>query len=252
MGLHYYLIGANARDIQLYKSGKKPSRGTRDIDFAVMLPDHASFDEFKEVLFTRGFEAAHGNQPFRIYHKESNTVVDLVPYGQIALDSTISFADRKVELSVLGMEEVGAQVEAFQHPDGYSIPVSPAQGIVILKFIAWSERPDRTKDLTDIADLLDSAWSLNEYEAYIDHLDLFEDNFDEIYAGPRIIGRKMQVILAANSQLEERMLKMITSDLSQEVGPISRAIVNTSKKTVEQAKQILKNLLKGITEESQV
>ena len=35
---HYYLIGANARDVQLYKAGQKPNRGTADIDFAVMIP----------------------------------------------------------------------------------------------------------------------------------------------------------------------------------------------------------------------
>ena len=30
----YYLVGANARDVQLYKAGIKPTRGTADIDFA--------------------------------------------------------------------------------------------------------------------------------------------------------------------------------------------------------------------------
>jgi predicted nucleotidyltransferase len=36
-GIAYYLVGANARDVQLYKRGIKPSRGTADIDFAIIL-----------------------------------------------------------------------------------------------------------------------------------------------------------------------------------------------------------------------
>jgi predicted nucleotidyltransferase len=37
-GYDYYLIGANARDVQLYKAGMTPTRATGDIDFAVMIP----------------------------------------------------------------------------------------------------------------------------------------------------------------------------------------------------------------------
>lgn len=33
----YYLIGANAIALELLKEGIKPSRGTRDIDFAIMI-----------------------------------------------------------------------------------------------------------------------------------------------------------------------------------------------------------------------
>lgn len=35
--IKYYLVGANARDVQLYKAGIKPTRSTADIDFAVIL-----------------------------------------------------------------------------------------------------------------------------------------------------------------------------------------------------------------------
>lgn len=49
-GIKYYLIGANARDVALYNAGQKPSRGTKDIDFAVMLPDMDAYEELKEQI----------------------------------------------------------------------------------------------------------------------------------------------------------------------------------------------------------
>lgn len=46
-GIKYYLIGANARDVQLYKAGVKPNRGTADIDFAIMLPDIEKYNALR-------------------------------------------------------------------------------------------------------------------------------------------------------------------------------------------------------------
>lgn len=42
----YYLIGANAIALELLKHGIKPSRGTRDIDFAIMI---SNTDEYEKI-----------------------------------------------------------------------------------------------------------------------------------------------------------------------------------------------------------
>jgi predicted nucleotidyltransferase len=54
-GITYYLIGANARDVQLYKQDIKPTRGTADIDFAVMIPDFEIYNSIFKTLCTKGF-----------------------------------------------------------------------------------------------------------------------------------------------------------------------------------------------------
>lgn len=46
----YYLIGANARDVQLYRAGIKPARNTADIDFAIMVPDINKYQSLFNVL----------------------------------------------------------------------------------------------------------------------------------------------------------------------------------------------------------
>lgn len=54
----YYLIGVSAIALQLLKEGIKPSRGTKDIDFAVMVSSLKEYDTIRDALSIRGFKAA--------------------------------------------------------------------------------------------------------------------------------------------------------------------------------------------------
>lgn len=251
-GISYYLIGANARDIALYKAGAKPSRATADIDFAVMVPDHASFEELKAALKQQGFEDTKGLMPYRLFHTKSQTVIDLLPYGQIAQDYTVSFTERQVALSTVGMTEVASATEVFEHPEGFSIPVSPSHGLVILKLIAWSEKPSRTKDLGDIAALLETAWPLYEPELFVEdsaYADLFDaEDFETSTAAAQVMGRKMQEVLQLNDALRTDILSMFEAELKKETGPISIAIATAMDRDIAFAQSILKAIHKGIIE----
>jgi predicted nucleotidyltransferase len=201
-GIVYYLIGANARDVQLYKAGIKPARGTADIDFAVMVPDFQVYDSLFEALVGYGFRKVHEN--YRMIYDKTDTVIDFMPYGKIEQDYTVTFVERNLTLSVLGFKEVGEKTENFSPiEETYTIPVSPVEGILILKLVAWNERPDsRNKDLEDIAFLLKNGWDIYENEAYENHLDLFDEHFEQTKVAARIIGRKMKPILALNTKLK--------------------------------------------------
>ena len=74
-----YLIGAAAKDLQALRSGIKPVRYTNDIDFAIMVPDHAAYQAIMQDLLDQGFHATR--QPYRVVHTATDTVVDLLPYG---------------------------------------------------------------------------------------------------------------------------------------------------------------------------
>lgn len=252
----YYLIGANARDVALYKAGQKPNRGTADIDFAVMVPDFESYSQLKERIKEKGFEDTNGNAPYRLFYPQSNTVIDLLPYGKIAQDHTVNFADRAIELSIVGMQEVGEAVEIFEHPDGLSIPVAPAHGIVILKLISWSEKPDRIKDLKDIKSLLEAAWQLYEAELYVEdsnYADLFdEDDFHMHLIAARVMGRKMQAILNQSTSLKQLIITEIEKELKETAGPKSIQIVSGTNQAVKEVKSIFNALAKGIRDEIQL
>ena len=88
-GSPFYLIGVNAADLQLLKQGVKPSRGTKDIDFAVMTPSFQGYEKIKDDMIAKGFNQA--KVPFTIYHPKYNAAIDLLPFGQIEENDTINF-----------------------------------------------------------------------------------------------------------------------------------------------------------------
>lgn len=188
--------------------------------------------------------------PYRLFHTKSQTDIDLLLYGQIAQDYTVSFTERQVALSTVCMTELASATEVFD--EGFGIPVSPSHGLVILKLIAWSEKPSRTKDLGDIAALLESAWPLYEPELFVEdsaHADLFDaEDFETSTAAVQVMGRKMQEVLQLNNALRTDILSMFEAELKRETGPISIAIATALERDIAFAQSILKSIHKGITE----
>ena len=176
--VQYYLIGAQARDVYFYQQGIKPNRGTRDIDFAVMMQNMTQYNELKEALNKKGFE--NTKDPFRLNWSLGETVIDLLPFGQIEEDYTVNFDERDIELSVLGYSELNKELQNFylDEDQSISIPVTPLHGIFLLKLLSWDDtKPNRDKDLKDLSQILNNYWAFIEDEAYKNHLDLFDDNF---------------------------------------------------------------------------
>jgi predicted nucleotidyltransferase len=253
-GITYYLIGANARDIHLYKNGIKPNRGTVDIDFAVMIPDFDTYNALFNQLCDLGFRKV--NEPYRLIFDKTNTVLDLMPYGEIEEAYTVNFTERALSLSVLGFKEVGEHIENVEiSEEGYTIPVTPIEGIFILKLMSWQDKPSfRTKDLDDLSFLLKHAWDIYETEAYENHPDLFDDkDFDMQTAAAKIIGKKMAIILAENQTLFNTVTSILEEGIVDD-GKAKNPELNVAQNldiTIVKAKTILRYILDGINYEKQ-
>lgn len=251
-GIAYYLIGANARDVQLYKQGIKPTRGTADIDFAIMVPDFDVYQSIFDTLCSNGFKTT--TEAYRLVFDETNTVLDLMPYGEIEQEYTVNFIDRELSLSVLGFKEVGQHIEKVKIlEENYTLPVSPVEGLIILKLISWEDKPDlRVKDIEDISFLLQHAWQLYEAEAYTNHLDLFDDDdFNTQIVAARIIGRKMTLILKQNEILKQTIIGILVSSIANKNKAQNPEIILSLKmdKTIEDIQAILSAILTGINDE---
>ena len=248
--IKYYLIGANARDVQLYKAGIKPTRGTADVDFAVMVPDFDIYASLLSELCTLGFKKT--KELYRLIFEQTNTVLDIMPYGKIEQDYTVSFNERDITLSVLGFKEVGEFSERVKiQEEGYELPVSPLEGILILKLISWNEKREyRTKDIEDISFLIDHAWELYQEEAYENHLDLFEDNFEIMNIAAQIIGRKMRPILQKNKKLYKTILSIIKKAAIDKQKAENPEIILAQRtgKSLEEVQTLLSFILLGIQE----
>lgn len=247
--IKYYLIGANARDVQLYKAGLKPARNTADIDFAIMVPDFEKYDILFDELCSRGFKKT--NENYRLIYDKSNTILDLLPYGEIEQDYTVNFDSRDISLSVLGFKEVGEQAEEIIIKEaGFSLPTSPVVGLIILKLVSWNDKKDRIKDLEDISLLLDSGWEFYEDEAYENHLDLFVDDFEMTTAAARIIGRKMKPILASNEKLHQTIMHLLEEAILEKPKANTTEVILAlnMKKSLQEVQEILSQIKQGIVE----
>ena len=162
--LRYNLIGAQARHSHLAEKGIKPLRGTMDIDFAMMLADMNIYEKLLDSLLNKGFRKL--TEPYRIIHEATNTVVDLLPFGKVEETGTVKFTDRKTELSVVGLKEVLNRPAAMSLDKETTVQVTPLEGLIILKLVSFDEKPERTKDLDDIYDILVNYFEINGERFY--------------------------------------------------------------------------------------
>ncbi len=247
--LRFFLIGAQARDIHFYQKGIKPSRGTRDIDFAVMVESMDAFNELMEALEQEGFEKTR--DPYRLNWNGGETVIDLLPFGQIEQDYTVNFTERSIELSVMGFREIEAELEEYfvSEDESISIPVPPLHGIFMLKLLSWEEkRPDRQKDLDDLHQILMNYWEFVEDEAYEDHPDLFDDeDFDIHTAAARILGRHLRKTMGQSEVLNNRIIHILTQQAAQvdPPGPMLRRFAWKGSTPIDQMGKYLELILEG-------
>jgi len=160
MHLPYYLVGANAIALELLKKGVKPSPGTKDIDFAVMIPSKDEYENISTAL--EGKEFNRVSTPFNFYSEKFNIVIDLLPFGELEENYTINFNERRADLHLLGFKEVMEEAIPVYIEDKIA-NIPPLAGMVILKLIAWNDRPEiRFDDLPDILKIIehyyDFAW----------------------------------------------------------------------------------------------
>lgn len=158
LGMPYVVVGASARDLVLhYGHGVPLQRATRDVDFAIEVPDWAAFHVLKNKLVDQGFRT--GKSQHRLY-SPNDVIVDLVPFGKVE-DENASIAwppKGETVMNVLGFQEACDHAEWVRVQDEpvLDIPVATPAGMVLLKLIAWTDRASdmRRKDAVDIAYLL--------------------------------------------------------------------------------------------------
>ena len=162
------MVGATARIIMMeHVWGMAPGRGTRDVDFAVLVPRWEDFDRLKEILqesygYTASQEVIH--RLTSASHEDGMETVDLIPFGEIESPTgSISWPPGFAQvMCVTGYREAleNAESVAMTH-GGPTIKVASLAGMAILKLLAWRDR-EKTANLSK--DALDLKSLLEEYE----------------------------------------------------------------------------------------
>jgi predicted nucleotidyltransferase len=252
-GIPYYLLGATAISLELLKDGIKPSRGTKDIDFAIMISSIADYQSLIYELKEKGF--INVTDPWTFYHKGYDTAIDILPFGEIEENNTVNFNERNVDFHVLGMSVILSKdkLTTIQIEEKIAnIPSLP--GMILLKLVAWSDRPEkRENDLGDILLIIKKYyWLMSEF--IIDHhYDLFEllnDNeLSQRLVASRVLGREAAKYLLLSNHLRDRILLVLENNINaQYQSAIAKDWAVKLDQPMDYTLSLLESLLTGIKE----
>lgn len=217
----YVVVGAMARDLVLhYGYGAKIERATGDVDFSMEVPDWAAFEILMSKLIEQGFRETR--QQHRLIGP-NNTSIDIVPFGGIEDgDAAIVWPPKgDITMNVLGFKEAcdNAEWVCIQEEPELNIPVANPAGLVLLKFIAWTDRASdlRKKDATDIAYLFSTYEKIGDiFDALYEerNIEIMEAyDWDITQAASHLLGQHAKHIAHANTVSE--IAKLVNGEPGQ-------------------------------------
>ncbi|MCV9388078.1 hypothetical protein [Reichenbachiella ulvae] len=248
-GIPYYLIGASAIALELLKTGIKPSRGTKDIDFALMISSMQEYQAIGKSLEGKGFRKA--KEPWTYFFEKDNVVIDLLPFGEIQENDTEDFDKRYSDLHIIGFEEVLETPESVQIEESW-VNIPPLSGMILLKLIAWNDRPeDRDNDLSDILRIIEHYYDLQFDQITEEHYDVLDvtdvKDFDEKRVAAEVLGREAKKYLDKSSEFRNAINRIISENL-EDIGKsgIAKEWSRQSGSNIEYTFSLLQSFQKGL------
>lgn len=208
-GIDYYLAGAFARDIQFQtKQAEKTFRKTDDVDLAVCISHEDRYNEVMDALVATGSFVRDEKEIIKLHYR-LGIEADLIPFGEIENKKREVHLTkpRAFTLQMPGFAEAAAFTEEIKSGK-LTLKTCPIEGLVMLKLISWDDRPQRTHDLTDIDNIIDTYFDWNSDEVYEFHNDIF-DKYDSAepaiwqkVISAHIIGRKMKPLFTLLDKMQ--------------------------------------------------
>lgn len=249
--INYYLVGATARDVWMRGVHEvPPKRATSDLDFAVMLKDSDIFAELKDYLIkVEGFVPSKENAFVLIW--KDKTQVDLIPFGELEQEGIVTVKGTGfTSMNVEGFKEVYEQATEEIQTEDQQFMVCTLAGLVILKLIAWDDRPEmREDDIGDISEIIKNYFHFNSEAIFEHHNDLFtgDNDLDEIAS--QYLGREIGTIISGNPKLTERIIGILEDGLTNSnSNKLDESLARKLDRTIDFSRSIISHILAGIIE----
>ena len=210
LDIDFYILGALARDIW-FTEQQIAARGTKDLDFAMLVRETGLFLQLKELLAKKhDFVTVKDNQFALIAPNKMQ--IDILPFGALEVEDGVTVEGEGLNrIKVNGFKEVYLEsVREAYVLDGKSFKVATLPGIFLLKLIAFDDRPDqRQNDPVDCLSIIEKFFELQSDLIYENHNDLFGDDGPLILISARVIGREMRKPLGENADLKARVVGIL-------------------------------------------
>lgn len=248
-GIDFYIVSATARDVWMRGvHDKLPKRATRDIDFGIMIKDSDTFSQLKKYFIEEEGFVSYKENAFVLIWKDK-TQIDLIPFGELEKDGVATVKGTGfTSMNVEGFSEVYEQASEEIMTEGQQFRVCTLAGIVILKLIAWDDRPEvRADDIGDIAEIIKNYFHFNSEAIWQHHSDLFTDdsNLDGIAA--QYLGREIGGILSGNISLTERVKGILEKGLSdRHSNNLDELLARNLLKTIAFSRNLISHILLGL------
>ena len=248
LSIDYYLIGALARQIWYERVGIK-FRTTRDVDYAILVGSINEYETVKQYLIDNENYLPAKENAFVLFSPDE-IQVDLLPFGEIESEGNVQILGTGMtNIRIDGMKEVyehGTEVVSLE--TGNSFKAATLIGIVVLKLIAYDDRPERRqKDATDIGNILVNFFDLHQDLIYEKHLDMFGEQerlLESISA--IVLGREISNIVATNTELLQRLNLILNGHInSGEKSSFVQLIARETRKEIDWILVYLKDILWG-------
>ena len=180
--------------------------------------------------------------------------VDLLPFGAIEDE------DGRVLTNGIGLTNISLQGFSEVYEEGLPIldlegehqfKFCTLPGIVLLKMIAWDDRPEiRRDDINDISDILNNFFNMYDNEIWENHSDLFVDETDDLkHIAARVMGREMSKIANRNEKLFKRIKGILNANtIDMTKSKMAVITIGYFQNTIEENVYLLKKIKEGFTE----
>lgn len=150
------------------------------------------------------------------------------------------------------MKEVLEEPDVKKFDEETEVQVTPLAGLVILKLISNYEKPERTRDIEDIFEILINYFDVHQerfYEKHAERADEFSDESFMLDAGAWLAGYDIGKILNKNRQLKKLIMKILQREINTATGNISRYLYCKGYfNNIDTVKLIMELILNGINQ----
>jgi predicted nucleotidyltransferase len=209
LDIDFYLIGAIAKDMWL--SGVHEvslGRITTDLDIAVLIDSEEKFSLLKNTLVDTGRFTLLKSSPYTLLF-DARIQLDVLPFGKVNLEDINFSKTLALTAATNGFAEVYKNALAQFEIQGGQFAVSTLPGIVLLKLIAYDDRPEhRLKDLQDIGNIIRIYHRIADDLLFEEeHIDLLE--LSPIISSAQLLGRQLAPIIKSSNLLTDRVLGLL-------------------------------------------
>lgn len=123
-------------------------------------------------------------------------------------------------------------------------------GIVILKLIAWQDRPEiRRDDIKDISKILKHFFEMYADEIYENSNNLFGSEDAELnLIAARVMGREMSKIAKRNESLFNRLLELLEVNSNNSDSEMAKIMLEFFSNTIEDNIKVIQKIKEGYLE----